>query len=173
MILTGPQIQNEVRASRITLDPFDPAFLNPNSYNFRLGNRLLVYRKNELDSSEDMATDSIEIPAAGFVLEPSRLYLGHTVEIMGSEHYAPMICGRSSIGRAGLFINITAPLGDIGFVGQWTLQLHSAQRLRVYPELRIGQIFFWVPCGQIALYSGKYQNARGPRKSQSWKDFRG
>ena len=34
-----------------------------------------------------------------------------------------MLEGRSSIGRLGLFIHITAGFGDVGFEGFWTLEI--------------------------------------------------
>ncbi len=91
---------------------------------------------------------------------------------MGSNYYAPFIYGRSSVGRLGLFVQITAPLGDIGFSGKWTLQLTPVRPVRVYPGMKIGQIFFLKPYGEINLYTGKYQNSNGPRKSEIYKDFR-
>ena len=43
MKLTGPEIQRRVNAGSIVIDPFDPAHLNPNSYNLTLDKTLLVY----------------------------------------------------------------------------------------------------------------------------------
>ena len=37
MILTGAKIKEAVEAGKITIDPFDPENINPNSYDFRLG----------------------------------------------------------------------------------------------------------------------------------------
>jgi len=43
MILTGPAIAAARAAGDITIEPFDPERLNPNSYNFALGDGLRVY----------------------------------------------------------------------------------------------------------------------------------
>jgi len=66
-------------------------------------------------------TIPIEIPPEGYVLEPNVLYLGHTNEVTHTNVYAPFIEGRSSIGRMGISVHITAGFGDIGFNGTWTL----------------------------------------------------
>lgn len=73
--------------------------------------------------------------------------------------------------RLGLFINLSAVLGDIGFVGQWTLQLFAAHSLRVYPGMEVGQMIWRHPVGDIDLYEGEYQGAVGPRSSDLHKDF--
>lgn len=170
MILTGSKIEEEVKNKRITIDPFYSDFLNPNSYNFHLSDVLLVYKNEVIDPKIEQPTKEIRIND-GVILSPGELYLGTTKETMGSDFYVPFIYGRSSIGRLGLFVNITAPLGDIGFVGKWTLQLSAIRPIRVYTNMRIGQIFFIKPLGKIDLYTGKYQNSTGPRKSEVYRDF--
>lgn len=171
MILTGDEIKKEVLRERIIINPFCEAQLNPNSYNFRLGRQLKVYKNYLLDPKIKQETEVIEIPDNGIILEPKKLYLGHTKEIMGSKHYVPIIRGRSSTGRLGLFIHITADIIDIGSINQWTLQMHAVQRIKIYPGMLIGQVTFWVPKGKIIIYKGKYQGSRGPMESQIYKDF--
>src|ERR1700722_14647342 len=166
MILTGNEIEREFINGRIVIRPFAPEQVNPNSYNFRLGKTLRVYRDSVLDAKEANNIDEIEMPDDGYVLEPGRLYLAHTVEVLGSEHYAPTFAARSSVARLGLFINLSASLGDIGYIGQWTLQLYSMNRIRVYPGMNIGQMMWWRPQGELVLYEGKYQGSVGPRASE-------
>ncbi|MFF3291683.1 PEP/pyruvate-binding domain-containing protein [Streptomyces sp. NPDC003023] len=171
MILTGTEIERERTNGRITIEPFTPEQVNPNSYNFRLGRTLRVYQDMPLDARRTNDFEEIEIPDDGYVLEPGRLYLAHTVETLGSEHYAPTFAARSSVARLGLFINLSASLGDIGYTGQWTLQLYSMNRVRVYPGISIGQMMWWRPQGEIVLYDGKYQGSVGPRSSDIHVDF--
>lgn len=171
MILTGNEIERERANGRITIEPFTPEQVNPNSYNFRLGKTLRVYQDLPLDARTMNTFEEIEIPDDGYVLEANRLYLAHTVEVLGSEHYAPTFAARSSVARLGLFINLSASLGDIGYTGQWTLQLYSMNRVRVYPGINIGQMMWWRPQGEIVLYEGKYQGAVGPRSSDIHIDF--
>ncbi|MGH3789532.1 MAG: dCTP deaminase domain-containing protein, partial [Pseudonocardiaceae bacterium] len=73
--------------------------------------------------------------------------------------------------RLGLFINLSASLGDIGFVGQWTLQLVSVKNLLIYPGMEIGQMAWWKPVGNIELYGGKYQHSAGPCATRIFHDF--
>lgn len=172
MILTGSTIICERQAGRIWIDPFVPHHIQPNSYDFTLGHTLLRYTNETLDVAKENTVETISIDHMGFVLQPDRLYLGHTVEKMGSSHYVPIIRGRSSIARLGLFIHVTADIIDIGSHNQWTLQLHAVQPLRVYPGMRIGQVTFWTVQGEIVPYTGKYQGSIGPTPSLSHHDFR-
>ncbi|MYU36529.1 deoxycytidine triphosphate deaminase [Streptomyces sp. SID8358] len=171
MILTGSEIERERTNGRITIEPFTPEQVNPNSYNFRLGKTLRTYQDMPLDARRTNDFEEIEIPDDGYVLEPGRLYLAHTIEVLGSEHYAPTFAARSSVARLGLFINLSASLGDIGYTGQWTLQLYTMNRVRVYPGINIGQMMWWRPQGEIVLYDGKYQGSVGPRSSDIHVDF--
>lgn len=171
MILTGHAIEDAVKKNDILIDPFNIDQLNPNSYDFCLGDTLKVYTKFPLDAKKCNPTKTMTIPKAGLTLHPQTLYLGHTEERIGSNHYVPIIRGRSSTGRLGLFVHITADLIDIGAIGQWTLQMHVVQPLVVYPHMKIGQVTFWCVKGAIDLYQGKYQNACGPVASKSYKDF--
>jgi dCTP deaminase len=171
MILSGNEIEKAVAAGKIVIDPFDPARLGPNSYDFSLGNRCKTYTSPELDARLNNETVEREIGDDGLMISPSRLFLVNTHERMGSTHYVPIIRGRSSTGRLGLFIDITADLIDIGSINQWTLQLHSIIPIRIYPGMVIGQVTFWVVKGEIAPYRGKYGDLRSPVGSLSHLDF--
>lgn len=172
MILTGSKILQEVDNGSITITPFSPQQINPNSYNFCLGDKILTYQDKILDPKKVNKSVLHTIPPEGMVLQPDTLYLAHTWEVMGSKKYVPIIRGRSSIGRLGIFINITADLIDIGSINQWTLQLHVVQPVRVYPKMQIGQVTFWEISGDIELYDGKYQGSRGPVPSKIHRDFK-
>jgi dCTP deaminase len=172
MILTGQEIVKEVRHERIWISPFEIARVQPNSYDFRLGSTLLRYTAEILDVRAENAYETFEIPEDGYVIRPDRLYLGHTSEIMGSNTYVPIIRGRSSVARLGLFVHVTADLIDIGSRNQWTLQLHAVQPLRIYAGMLIGQVTFWRVQGEISLYTGKYQGSKGPWPSRSYLDYK-
>lgn len=163
MILTGHEIEKEHANGRITIAPFSASQVNPNSYNFRLGRTLRVYRSGVLDPKHLQEFDEIEIPDEGLILQSRRLYLAHTIEVLGSDHYVPTFAARSSIARLGIFIHLSSGLGDIGYKGQWTLQLYTLNDVRVYPGMNIGQMMWWRPEGEVVLYDGKYQGASGPR----------
>ena len=46
MMLTGPEIVKEHFAGNISIEPFNLLQVNPNSYNLKLGNKLLVYTED-------------------------------------------------------------------------------------------------------------------------------
>jgi dCTP deaminase len=103
----------------------------------------------------------LTIPPGGMVLEPNRLYLGRTRERTETHNHVPMIEGRSSIGRLGLFVHVTAGFGDVGFCGYWTLEMFAVQPVKIYPGVSICQIFYHTLTGDITEYcSEKYQNNR-------------
>ena len=83
-----------------------------------------------------------------------------------------MLEGRSSIGRLGLFIHITAGFGDVGFNGFWTLEMSCLKPVRIYAGVEICQIFYHTIAGEYERYiSSKYQNNQGIQPSLLYKDF--
>ncbi|MFD9659006.1 dCTP deaminase [Streptomyces mirabilis] len=170
MILTGPEIAREHERGRLVLDPFDPAQVQPNSYNIALGPTLAYYTGEVLDTRRENPSTVVPIPPEGFVLEPDRIYLGSSVEVLGSDHLVPVIRSRSGAARLGVFVHVTADLIDIGSIGQSTFQLHAVQPVRVHAGDRLAQVTFWRPQGEITLYDGKYQGSRGPQPSQIHRD---
>jgi dCTP deaminase len=171
MILSGLEIKKRL-GKEIIIEPFSDRLLNPNSYNLRLHNELLVYDEEILDMKKLNRTRSIVIPDSGYVLEPGRLYLGRTLEYTRTKNYVPMLEGRSSIGRLGLFVHVTAGFGDVGFSGYWTLEIHCIQPIRIYPGVEICQIYYHSIEGEYIEYkSGKYQNNSGIQPSLLYKDF--
>ena len=171
MILTGSEIKAQL-GKNIVIDPFDESQINPNSYNLRLHNELLVYEEIILDMRRPNRFRRYTIPKDGFVLQPNQLYLGRTVERTETHNYVPMLEGRSSIGRLGLFVHCTAGFGDVGFCGFWTLEMFAVQPVRVYPNLPICQIFYHTLTGHVAEYqSDKYQNNRDIQPSLLFKEL--
>jgi len=172
MILSGLEIKQRL-GSDIVIDPFDDRRLNPNSYNLRLNNELLVYDTDVLDMKAENPYRRIDIPKEGLVLRPNKLYLGRTMEYTTTTNLVPMLEGRSSIGRLGLYIHVTAGFGDVGFSGYWTLEIHCIEPVRIYPEVEICQIFYHTIQGDYVNYtSGKYQKNRDIQPSMLYKDFK-
>jgi dCTP deaminase len=171
MILTGNEIKAQL-GGNILIDPFDERQLNPNSYNLRLHNELLVYEEIVLDMRRPNRFRRYVIPEDGLVLNPNQLYLGRTVERTETSNLVPMIEGRSSVGRLGLFVHITAGFGDVGFRGFWTLEMFAVQPVRVYPGVPIAQIFYHTVQGTVSDYhSDKYQNNHDIQPSLLFKEF--
>jgi dCTP deaminase len=95
-----------------------------------------------IDSKEQNETREFEIPEEGIILQPGKLYIASTNEYTETWNAVPKIEGKSSIGRLGLFIHVTAGYGDVGFCGQWTLELVATVPLRIYPNMKICQISY-------------------------------
>lgn len=171
MILSGNEIRRQL-GSNIKIDPFDERQLNPNSYNVRLHNEVLVYDDLELDMRRQPRYSRHVIPPDGLLLSPNRLYLGRTVERTETRGYVPMLEGRSSIGRLGLFVHVTAGFGDVGFCGYWTLEMFAVYPIRIYAGVEIAQIFYHTVEGEVTEYrSDKYQHNRDIQPSMLFKEF--
>jgi len=171
MILSGEEIRRNL-GGNIVIDPFDPRNLNPNSYNLTLHDELLTYEEVVLDMRQQNRVRRIRIPQEGLVLNPNQLYLGRTVERTETHSLVPMIEGRSSIGRLGLFVHVTAGFGDVGFCGFWTLEMFAIQPVRIYPHVSICQIFYHQIEGDFRAYSSdKYQNNRDIQPSMLFKEL--
>lgn len=176
----------------IDIDPFDPGAVGPNSYDVRLAPKLRCYDMrsrievgldgvsrsvNYLDMKKDNPTVDLEIPESGIVLTPGWLYLGTTVERTQCAGVVPWLDGRSSVGRLGISVHVTAGRGDDGFGMDrpggcsWTLEITAAHSIRVYPNVRIGQLTFVRLEGDRRPYKGKYGHQDGPTASQMWRDF--
>lgn len=162
MILTGEQIRLEVESGNITLDPFDPKRLNPNSYNYGLGEDICDAPIQTGRSLPGRSVTSRTIPHEGVRLEPGKVYLSHTRETIGSKLFVTSLIGRSSVGRLGIFVQLSADLGNLGPAHRWTLELTCVQPVIIYPGMTIGQLSFWQPEGSIVLYAGSYTDHSVP-----------
>lgn len=150
MILTGTEIDAERRAGRIVIEPYRRESVNPNSYNYRLGEGV-----EEVSAGLDRSGSPRQLDG-GYLLERHRLYLGTTLETLGSDTYAMSLIGRSSVGRLGLFVQVSANLGHVGSCHQWTLELVPTQTIIVFPGMEIGQISFWIVSGEVAEPGSRY-----------------
>lgn len=175
MILSGSQILKNLN-HYIFITPFDESKLNSNSYNLSLSKHLKVYKDNALDMKKEYTSSNmieIKIPDDGFVLQPNKLYLGSTVERTYTSKYIPIIEGRSSIARLGLFVHVTAGLGEAGFDGHWTLELTCVQPLRIYHNISICQIYYNCISGKMdQCKSIKYQNSVEAEPSKLFKEIK-
>lgn len=159
MILTGAEIEQEVERSRIVIDPFRAGSIEPNSYGFRLSPHLIVYEDRVLDARRAPTARSIEMSEGGSVLAPGTLYLGSTVERLGSPHYAATLYARRSVSTMGMWIQYSAPLGHMDAIISWTLEIRVAHPIVVYPDMPIGKIAFWATAGRGRPYRGRYRGS--------------
>lgn len=186
MLLTGPEIERRIADGTIVVhDPIRKKgghLAGSNSLDVQLDPSLLVYSRPpalvrgvkrvlaylgvcepwHLDAHADNPTHQLTIPSCGLILEPGELYLGCTHQWTTScEDVAPMIEGRSSVGRLGMCVHVTAGVGDVGFTGKWTFEIVVVHPLKVYPSMTIGQLLYFLTHGVPRPYRGRYQNQAG------------
>lgn len=162
-ILSGRGILSEMEAGRLLIEPFNVKCINPNSVDLHLSHRLLIYEEKNLIVGQDNPSVPVDFPDDGLWLRPGVLYIGSTVEYTETHApWVPILHGKSSLGRLGLCVHATAGFGDHGFKGDWTLELHCVQPVRVFPGMKICQISYTKLEGDPDPYNGRYQNQRGP-----------
>ncbi|EOL43660.1 dCTP deaminase [Enterococcus caccae] len=169
MILTGAEIIKEVKEQYIFIEPFHKENVNPNSYNYTLNKELIKIYHDSI--TNEIREEKLSLTEQGYILEPGILYLGVTNEKIGSSKYATSLIGRSSVGRLGIHLQISANLGHTGTYHRWTLEIRAAKKIRVYPNMKIGQVSFWCNQGQIDLYQGVYKEFNSPHKAIEDKIF--
>ena len=172
---TAKKIKDEMEKNNIIITPFDESRLNANSYNLTLSPELMVYCNNTnkpIDMKKKNPTVKFTIPEEGYILEPGRLYLARTNEYTMTKNAIPCLSGRSSIGRLGINVHVTAGFGDIGFSGYWTLEIFVVEPVKIYPNCEICQIYYEEADGDIdKTYDGKYQNNNGIQESYMFKEY--
>lgn len=175
-MLTGYEIANQMMNGRVLIDP-PPQKIGPNSADLTLSPWITTYKTGVvLDMKEPPNGLTFKMPPEGMVLVPGNLYLGSTVERAGSDFYVPGIEGRSSVARLGLQVHVSAGFGDVGFKGRWTLEMSVVHPVRIYPGVRICQVFFHTVEGHTELYDGKYthqERLESPMESELWMDMEG
>lgn len=172
-ILTGEAIKQEVSAGNINITPYEEQNVQPASIDLRLGSGVKVYESqvygwenkrrrqgNELrlipalqseplDPKKPLDVLSHEMSETGFTILPGVLYLMHTRERIHTEKYVSVLDGKSSIGRLGIVIHLTAGYGDPGFDGQYTLEVSCIHPVTLYPGMKIAQMRFHLMHGEL------------------------
>ena len=178
MILTHNDINAALAAGHIVVEPLAPGAVGTNSIDLHLGRYIREYNATRLDAKKDNASSLFEINEKGFVLKPNRLYLASTLEYTETHHHVPIMEGKSSVGRLGLHVHVSAGFGDVGFCGHWTLELHCVQPIRIYPGMPIAQLAYHavssIPdTGYMERRGSSYTEAREARPvaSRLWKKF--
>lgn len=172
-MLSAQAITQALQKGDVVIKPFNAEHLGPNSYDLTLHNELLTYTERELDMKKDNSVERSIIPASGLLLQPGKIYLARTQEWTASDVYAQMLEGRSSIGRLGLYVHITAGFGNLGSSGYWTLELSCVQPLMIYPGVRICQVYFVEVDGIKELFPKKisYKDADDIQSSKLWQEL--
>lgn len=158
MMLSDRDIEYAIESGELVIDPYNPSLLQPASLDVRLGNRFRRLTLEELG------------PGTGY-LHPNTLILGHTLEtIKVPNDLTVRVEGKSTWGRRGLLVHLTAGFVDPGFHGQITLELLNVSVLPIelVPGTPIAQLSFHRlssparrPYGSEGLGS-HYQGQMGP-----------
>ncbi len=154
--------------------------IGPNSIDVTLGNRILAPTSEGgiLDPRDPASLSFYALSPVdatngkAFMIMPNVVYLGFAAERFSVqqscnekrlESVVQMLDGRSTVGRIGVAVHVTAGFGDVGFAGNFTLEIVNFNRRPVllYPGMRIGQIAFhevWSSGSNQLRYNGAYAN---------------
>lgn len=176
MILSDTRILEEIEKGTIKIEPYNREALGSNSYDVHLGSTLAIYTDAVLDARKHNQIEYFEIPEEGLVLQPDTFYLGVTHEYTETHAHVPFLEGKSSTGRLGIDIHATAGKGDVGFCGNWTLEISVKKPVKIYPGMPIGQLIYFPVEGEISVKynqksSAKYSGQPNrPVESMMWKN---
>ena len=176
MILSDERILEEIAKGTIKIEPYDRVCLGSNSYDVHLGKWLATYKEHLLDAKKHNQIEHFEIPEEGYVLYPHIFYLGVTLEYTETHAQVPFLEGKSSTGRLGIDIHATAGKGDVGFCGNWTLEISVKQPVKVYKGMPIGQLIYFPVDGNVQVSYDKKPNSKysgqgsKPVESMMWKN---
>jgi len=186
VLLSDRDIKAELDSGRITLDPYEPAMIQPSSIDVRLDRFFRLFDNHKyavIDPAEDQPDLTRLVEPDGddpFVLHPGEFALGSTYEAVTlPDDVAARLEGKSSLGRLGLLTHSTAGFIDPGFTGHVTLELSNVATLpiKLWPGMKIGQLCFFRlsspaehPYGSGA-FGSRYQGQRGPTASRSFQNF--
>lgn len=186
MILSDRDIKKAMDDGKVFVHPFEPKNLQPASVDLHLDNQFLVFDSHKncvIDPKkpmDDMMREIIISEDEPFVLHPGEFALGMIYEETGvSPEYVGRLEGKSSVGRMGLLIHVTAGFLDPGNSLKMTLELHNTSNLPMF-------LYYKMPIAQMAFeklsslcehpYSkklgSKYCGDTKPRASQMWKNFK-
>jgi dCTP deaminase len=176
MILSDAKILEGLQDKSIIISDFNLDNLNPTSYDVTLNNKFKIYKNNILDCKLYNETEEFIIPEEGFILQPGEFYLYSTNEVIGSTKYSSEIKNKSSLARLGLIIHYVASWIDVGFTGNITLEMSVQKQLKIYPNMKIGQLIFHEISGEILesydrKKGSKYMNQSGVQESLMHKNF--
>lgn len=157
------------------IEPYDEHQVEPASYDVRLGNEFLIFERaghTELDLDDPVdITKKVHVEDGGrFVLHPGEFALGVTREVVKMpDNLAARIEGKSSVGRFGMMVHVTAGYIDPGFHGPITLEMAAFHPYPIVlrPGKLIAQLSFELlesPCAEP--YQGRYQGAKGVESSK-------
>jgi dCTP deaminase len=177
MILSDTHILENLKSGAIVISSFNQENLNPCSVDLTIAPDYKVYADDILDAKQYNRVYELKMEGHGVLLEPGRVYLYRCNERIGCKgNIRAKVEGKSSLGRLGLFVHVTAGFIDPGFEGSLVLELVATQPVRIYPNMKICQVEFAYVQGEIAetydMKAGsKYHGQTGVQESLYHKNF--
>lgn len=148
MILSDQEISHALYWDEITIDPVNAHHIQPASYDVTLGPWFGVERSTAIYPTQyEPHWDYTKVDdGTSWLLRPGEFVLGATLErIRLPNNIAARLEGKSSLGRMGLMVHVSAGFIDPGFDGTLTLEIVNVSRnvLLLEPYMRIGQVAFY------------------------------
>ena len=153
-ILSDKTIKEYLKEGKIGIDPLrDEKQIQPSSVDMRLGDEFKVFKvirkpfidpKDEEDIASYMESTTVGEGEA-FIIHPNEFALATTLEYVKlPDDIVARVEGRSSMGRLGVTMHVTAGFIDPGFEGRITLEISNIGSMPValYPGQRVCQIVF-------------------------------
>lgn len=153
-ILSDKTIKEYLKEGKIVIDPLkDEQQIQPSSVDMRLGDEFKVFKvirkpyidpKDEDDIAEYMESSTVPEGEA-FIIHPNEFALATTQEyVKVPDDLVARVEGRSSMGRLGVTMHVTAGYVDPGFEGRITLEISNigAMPVALYPGQRVCQLVF-------------------------------
>ena len=170
MILNDKTILNEMKKGNIKITPTPTHHqIQPASIDLRLGNEYLLpnHTTETLNPKETEPTYQ-QITSNAIIIPPKEFILATTLEYVEiPSNLIARVEGRSSIGRLGLTIHITAGFVDAGFKGNITLEIANLSNnpIMLHKDMRICQLVFEelndIPQRVYGEAGNKYQGQEG------------
>jgi len=188
-ILSDKDIKEYLNEKRIVIEPLeDEEQIQPSSVDMRLGDEFKVFkviRKPYIDPKDQEDLDSymestVVSEGEAFIIHPNEFALATTHEyVKVPDDIVARVEGRSSMGRLGVTMHVTAGYIDPGFEGKITLEISNigAMPVALYPGQRVCQIVFetmtspsQMPYGHPERNS-KYMGQKRPESSRIKFDY--
>ena len=150
MYLSDRDIRKSIDSGDISISDFDPARLQPASYDIRLWDRFLIvkdYSIVNIDPVNHILPEYEELIVTReqwLILRPGVTVLGTSIEKFGSEKYLIQLSGKSSLARIGLIVHNTAGLINPGHYLNITFELANMNSIPIIlrPGMDIAQLLF-------------------------------
>ncbi len=178
VILTDREIKLALQSGRMVIDPQPSENLySSSSVDLTLDNK--VRRWIEQPAGVDLKlapgkegynhtkiqgglTELVEAVEGGFTIRPHEFFLAWTIErvTLPVEYgIAARVEGKSSLGRIGIGVHVTAPTIHAGFGGKIQLEIcnHAPNPVTLTPGMKICQLIFELTMGTPEMaYSGQF-----------------